>query len=127
MRPYFSENANPNPLGTTNYPTLNAALKAWDFMNADTFQIIAPGLDGSFGSTPSLDFDSSVAGAEPLYFQYKSGAAIVPTTQGNTPGDLAVSGVSGYQERSVLGAAENFQLDNITDFSTALIVDDYEP
>ena len=73
MRPYFSENANPNPLGTTNYPTLNAALKAWDFMNADTFQIIAPGLDGSFGSTPSLDFDSSVAGAEPLYFQYKSG------------------------------------------------------
>ncbi len=136
VRPYFSDKAVAKT-NTSNYTTLAAALGAWQFAKPDTFQIVAPGIDEHFGLTAAYEVDSSNPGAEPLYFQYATGAAIVPSTMdiirptpptpprpANSPGGLIILGVNGYQERSVFGAAENYQLDNITNFSNAQIIDD---
>lgn len=131
VRPYFSNNANPNTSGAA-YGSLDNALQAWDYMNPDTFQIIAPGLDGRYGSVPYFEFDGSNSIAEPLYFQYPTGSALVPSSAATAPGQLVLSGVRGYQERvpvaqGGLGATDNFQLDNLTNFADSSLVDDYEP
>lgn len=125
VRPYYSTNANPNATGA-DYATAAAALAAWDFMNPDTFQVIAPGLDSSFGAVAAYDFDTGTTGLEPVYFQYPSGNAIAPSLNEDSPGDLIITGVNGYQERSTFDATENFQLDNVTDFSSGKIVDDVQ-
>lgn len=126
IRPYFSDQAVPNPNGTTDYATDAEALNAWRFVNPNTFQLISAGLDNAFGTVASFDVQTMDTDLEAVYFQYPTGAAIAPRTDVNTPGGLIISGVSGFQESSGFAGAtiENFQLDNITNFSNAAIVDD---
>lgn len=125
VRPYFSDLAVANTTGS-DYASLGAALNAWQFVKPDSFQVIAPGVDGSFGSVATFEFDSSTSGAEPLYFQYPTGKAIAPSkaTGVDTPGELIIPGVSRFQEAAKFGGVEDFQLDNLTNFSKAKIVDD---
>ncbi len=127
VRPYYSETAVPKT-STTDYSSLSEALGAWQFMNPDKFQIISAGLDENFGSNATVEFDSSTTGQEPLYFQYPTGLGIAPSKASgvNTPGDLLVPGIRGFQESSKFGGTEDFQLDNITNFSRSQIVDDVE-
>jgi hypothetical protein len=123
VRPYYSTLQNANTTGA-NYGTLANALGAWQFINPDSFQIVAPGLDGKFGSFAAIEFDGSSGGQEPLYFQYPSGRAIAPSTAGNTPGDLLVPGIRGFQESSKFNIVDDFQIDNVSSFSRAKLVDD---
>ena len=130
IRPYYSEEAVNNVSGA-DYPSVAAALAAWRFVKPDTFQIIAPGLDEKFGEFATVTPSSAV----PMYFQYPSGSAIAPVIGSNvdTPGELIVPTISGYQEAAhglslstPVRLFENPQLDNITNFSKAQIVDDVE-
>jgi prepilin-type N-terminal cleavage/methylation domain-containing protein len=123
VRPYLSTNANANRSGG-DYSSQAEALGAWQFMNPNTFQIISAGLDNNFGATASFDVDGS-SPAEPIYFQYDSGAAIALLTGSGyaTPEDLIVTSVSKYQE-SAFGDIEQYPADNITNFSNGAVVDD---
>lgn len=125
VRPYYSNMAVTNTSGA-DYPSITVALGAWKFMKPESFQIIAPGLDGVFGSKASFDFDPSTPGDEPLYFQYPTGRAIAPSknTGVDAPGKLVVPNVRAFQESSAFGITEDFQPDNITNFSTVQIVND---
>jgi len=118
VRPYIADKSKANPTSSP-YTTLTAALQGWQFMNPNTFQIISAGVDNNFGS---------VGGGTLLllqvFFQYPTGAAIEPSTSVSTPGALLINGVKGYQETSTFGVIEDFHLDNITNFSTAQLVDD---
>lgn len=125
VRPYYSTLQNANTSGA-NYGTLSAALGAWQFIKPDTFQIIAPGLDGQFGSFAAIEVDGSSGGQEPLYFQYPSGLAIAPISSAATPGNLIVPGIRGFQESSKFGIVDDFQLDNVSSFSRAKLIDDLE-
>lgn len=125
-RPYFSVQAVANPSGA-DYGSLANALGAWKFMKPDSFQIISPGVDNNFGTVAFFEFDSNSAGPEPVYFQYPTGQAIAPSSDSgvNQPAQLFIPGITGFQERTApFGAAENFQLDNVTSFSNGSIVDD---
>lgn len=131
IRPYYSNLSVANK-GGNDYADLPAALRAWKFMNPDKYQIISPGLDGRFGSFASIAFDPSTNvtanGEEPLYFQYPTGLAIAPSKASgvNTPGDLLVPGIRAFQESSKFGGSDDFQADNITNFSKVAIIDDLE-
>lgn len=121
VRPYRSTQVINNTTGTE-YANAAAASDAYQFMLADSFQIVAPGLDGIFGSFPST------ASNAPIYFIYPTGQAIaLEGGSGNrNPGDLLVNEVRGYQEASAFGGVDNFQRDNITNFSNAVIADEVE-
>ena len=92
VRPYFSN----IPSGTS-----------WAFMKPDTFQLIAPGLDGAFGS------DSTAPAS--VHFQYPTGRAI------QSDGTV-VQGVSRFSESSIGG--ENLHADNLTNFADSRLIDD---
>ena len=127
-RPYFSDQLVANPT-SMNYVSDQAALKGWRFVNPDTFQVISAGLDDAFGTIAEYDVQTMMdmnAVNEAIYFQYPTGLAISPRTDVDTPGELIVSGVSKFQESSGFGSTtkDNFQVDNITNFSRATIGDD---
>ncbi|QDT09466.1 type II secretion system protein [Planctomycetes bacterium K23_9] len=122
VRPYISTEAVANPSGA-NYATDIAAVNAWRFVNSDTFQLVAPGLDGSFGNVVSFNVDSDTY-AEPVYFQYPTGQAAAPRTDVGTPGQLLITGVNGFQETGFPNQIESAQLDNIASFAKAKLVDD---
>lgn len=122
VRPFYSTNSNANRT-TANYASDTAALAAWQFIKPDSFQIISAGLDDIFGATASFDVDGDTVD-EPVYFQYATGTAVAPRTDVSTPAALQIADVRGYQETSVFGGIEEFQLDNVTNFSNAKIVDD---
>ena len=125
VRPFYS-NLPVTSTSTSDYGSLSAALGAWQFLNADTFQIVAPGVDGHFGTVGSFEFDSSSTGTEPVYFQYPTGNAIAPSgnTGVNTPDELVISGARKFQQAAKFGGSEEFMLDNLTNFSKAKLVDD---
>jgi prepilin-type N-terminal cleavage/methylation domain-containing protein len=118
VRPYLSDKSKANTTGA-DYATLVAALQGWQFMNPDSFQIISAGLDNNFGSIVGPS-----SAPRQIFFQYPQGTAIEPSTSVDTPGELAVANVRGFQESSAFGVVENFHLDNITNFSTSQLVDD---
>jgi prepilin-type N-terminal cleavage/methylation domain-containing protein len=120
VRPYFSDQVVANPSGN-DYATPLEALRAWRFLEPDTFQIIAPGVDGNFGST------ATVSGL-PLYYQYPTGKAIMPITGVNAPGLLVRNDVSRFQEPlpPIFTGPDHFQQDNLANFSRAKFVDDVE-
>jgi prepilin-type N-terminal cleavage/methylation domain-containing protein len=118
VRPYLSDKSKANPTGA-NYATLVAALQGWQFMNPNTFQVISAGLDNNFGS-----IGGPSSPTRQVFFQYPQGTAIEPSTSVDTPGELAVANVRGFQESSAFGVVENFHLDNITNFSTSQLVAD---
>lgn len=137
LRPYLSQNANPNTSGAA-YSSSASAIAAWDFVNPDTFQVLAPGLDGVYGEIATVEVSGNNV---PLYFQYPGGTAIAAVGDGSAsaPGDLIVSDVNSYQERNpnleqmarrpngadlTTTIAENYHQDNIGDFSNGKLVDD---
>ena len=124
IRPYLSDIAVPNKTGIrTPYPDAITALAAWQFMNPDTFQIIAPGVDSNFG------FSTVAPGVNlPLYFQYATGKGIAPKSGNNyaEPGDLLITEINRYQESSAFPVVDDFQQDNLTNFSKAKLIDELQ-
>lgn len=127
VRPYFSDQPRPKK-GTGGYGSgpagFQASLKGWEIINPKTFQIIGSGLDASFGSVAS--FQNQSGDTAPLYFRYPSGSAITADATATAPAGLEVPGTKGFLEPVTAGADENFQLDNVTNFSTATLVDDVQ-
>lgn len=123
VRPYISDQV--NNVTISPYGSLATAMTVWQFMKPNTFQLIAPGPDGVFGSTASFDFQTG-GSLEPVYFQYPTGAAMSPSTAATAPSGLIYSGVDSYDESSTFGQVETFQQDNITNFSNGKLVDDVE-
>jgi hypothetical protein len=110
---------NPNPTGA-NFANEAAAIASWQFINPNTFQIISAGLDDTFGFSPPT------IGGQPVYFQYPTGQAMSPNTGVDTPGELLHDEVTRYQEFPLFGGSENFQPDNITNFSSSTLENDIE-
>lgn len=124
VRPYRSNDVINNTGGA--YTTLAEASRAWAFMNPESFQVVAPGIDGNFGVVDSADVNGGTN--LPIYFVYPTGQAIALQAGSGitTPGDLLVNEVSGYQEATAFGGRENPQLDNVTNFSDAAIGDEVQ-
>ncbi len=120
VRPYYSDQLS----SSATFGSIASALQVWQFINPDTYQLLSPGLDGSYGTVASFEIDSSSPGPEPVYFQYPTGTPLIPSTTATNANALLMTNVRGYQENSQLGAKENLQSDNITNFSDLLIVDD---
>ncbi len=112
IRAYMSTKSKANPSGA--YANLAQAADAWQFMNADKFQIISAGLDNHFGSAFATN---------QIFYQYPTGQAILPSTSASVSGDMVVSGVRAYLE-ATYGATEEHQQDNLTNFSSGPLVDD---
>lgn len=101
---------------------------SWNFLNDDTFQVIAPGIDDSFGtlafSTTTPDLTTAV------YFQYPSGKAVQLVRSVTSGAETRVWGlrddVSRYQEPVALNLPDNFQQDNLTNFADGKLIDELE-
>ena len=133
VRPYASVDQIANTTGS-NYSSLQNAIAAWKFMNANTYQVIAPGPSGAFGALESTghEIDSGNASTqtplpsnveEPVYFQFPSGVAFTPSTQVSTPNQLLLSNVKAYKE-NFFGLDESVGADNITNFSKGKLIDE---
>ena len=132
VRPYLSTESVNNSSGS-NYSSLQAAIAGWRFIKPDTFQLLAPGPDGNYGNLASNEVDNNNTSvvapapntiAEPAYFQYPTGTVVTPSTQVNNPGQLVDLSVKGFAASQLTGASDNPQLDNITNFANAKLVDD---
>ena len=101
----------------------------WQFMKPDSFQIIAPGIDGKFGWLSQIGGPNSTADQNTaVYFQYPTGKA-VNFDVSTTPITRALrSDVSGYQEPVALAnqfsVIDNSQLDNLTNFADGKLIDE---
>ncbi len=98
------------------------SLEVFQFVDNNTFQVIAPGLDGQFGrifTTPS---------SQPIYYQYPSGKAIVANTAASSPGDMYDSTAGKFQDTSFSFATllENFALDNLGSFTESTFENDLQ-
>jgi len=122
VRAYFGDQSVANNTGV-DYTSDAISLAGWQFVNSNKFQIVSAGLDNNFGAIASYNVDGDAA-LEAVFYQYPSGSAIAPRTDVSTPGALLIAGVSKYDETGIFGQLENFQLDNITNFSDAKIIDD---
>lgn len=109
-RPGPSEYGALRPYMTARFAGPNSGFGDYKFHNPDTFQIIAPGLDGIYGSV----VDDT--GGQPVYFATETGMAVGP---GSPPA------IRGFQETS-LGVMINGHLDNITNFSNTTLENDLE-
>ena len=103
--------------------------QTWQFMKPDSFQIIAPGIDGSFGwlskqngTTGPNDADTVSA----VYYQYPTGKAgqVVVDPSTGTRTRILRNDVSGYQEPVSANQIDNFQLDNLTNFANGRLIDE---
>ena len=120
-----SEYGNVRPYISTQRTTTG---DSWDFLNDDTFQVIAPGIDDSFGtiafSTTTPDLTTAV------YFQYPSGKAVQLVRSVTSGAETRVWGlrddVSRYQEPVALNLPDNFQQDNLTNFADGKLIDELE-
>ena len=124
VRPYISDKFKPNPTGA-NFVDDAAAIASWEFVNPNSFQLVSAGMDENFGVLPSFELDSD-GYAEPVYFQFRSGRAMAPKTDVDTAGELLFEGVERYQETGIFGGSNNFQPDNITNFSSSTLANDTE-
>ncbi|WP_164103376.1 type II secretion system protein [Candidatus Laterigemmans baculatus] len=116
IRPY--KTSRPNPTTTGGYSSVAEASEAYDFMNAQTFQIIAAGPDNNFGTIVGTD-------TAPVYFLFPTGQAMVVDASATSPGDMVTS--SGYQENSISSSImDNAHYDNITNFSEGKLEDEIE-
>ena len=120
-----SEYGNVRPYISTQRTTTG---DSWNFLNDDTFQVIAPGIDDSFGtlafSTTTPDLTTAV------YFQYPSGKAVQLVRSVTSGAETRVWGlhddVSRYQEPVALNLPDNFQQDNLTNFADGKLIDELE-
>ncbi len=102
--------------------------QTWQFMKPNSFQIIAPGIDGRFGwlskqsgTTGPNDNDTTSA----VYYQYPTGKAgqVVIDNNGVRTRVLR-NDVSRYQEPTVANQIDNFQRDNLTNFADGKLIDE---
>lgn len=102
--------------------------QTWQFMKPNSFQIIAPGIDGSFGwlskqsgTTGPSDTDTNSA----VYYQYPTGKAgqVVIDNNGVRTRVLR-NDVSRYQEPVAANKVDNFQQDNLTNFADGKLIDE---
>jgi prepilin-type N-terminal cleavage/methylation domain-containing protein len=101
--------------------------QTWQFMKPDSFQIIAPGIDGNFGwlskqngTTGANDNDTSSA----VYFQYPTGKAGQVIDNNGVRTRVLRSDVSRYQEPVSANQIDNFQQDNLTNFADGKLIDE---
>jgi prepilin-type N-terminal cleavage/methylation domain-containing protein len=103
--------------------------QTWQFMKPDSFQIIAPGIDGSFGwlskqngTTGPNDNDTVSA----VYYQYPTGKAgqVVVNPSNGVRTRMLRDDVNGYQEPAAANRVDNFQLDNLTNFADGKLIDE---
>ena len=102
--------------------SLKRSLEVFQFVDNNTFQVLAPGLDGQYGrifNTPSL---------EPIYYQYPSGKAIVANPAATSPGNMYVPTAGKFQDTSFSFATflENFALDNLASFTESTFENDLQ-
>ena len=69
VRPVYSQNPGYDPPGTNTYASGAEALNGWQFANAKTYQLIAPGIDGLFGELVDNDPANDPTADTPVYFQ----------------------------------------------------------
>ncbi|XZE55458.1 type II secretion system protein [Planctomycetaceae bacterium SH139] len=100
------------------------------FVNPKTFQILAPGLDGKYGSHYRRGSGSQIVA---YYFVYPNGAMITADkdfSDANAAIVAGVTGSNGYQESSygpLQGSVvDNTLLDNVSNFSVSTFGDDVE-
>ena len=114
--------------GVRPYISNEISTSGMKFANADSFQVLAPGLDGVYGTNyrSALSGDTRTA----YYFQFPTGAMISITkdfSDASAPTVSAVANSNGYQEASYGPAAgqvvDNFQLDNISNFTESTLGD----
>lgn len=111
VRPYKTAN-NADPPAGSSYGTIPAAFAAIPFVNADSFQIIAPGRDNHYGSIVDHPTQSGL----PVHFTVEMGRAFWPNKDASSLNQLLLGNIEGFQEMT-MGAKANYQLDNITNFS----------
>lgn len=119
VRPYKTSRPRPKA-GTAAYGSLPEASKAYDFMNADTFQIISAGLDDYYGTIVD-----QTGGTSPVYFLFPTGQAMLVNGSASSPGEMTNNSYNGYEENSMNSAiVENGHLDNVTNFSQGKLEDE---
>lgn len=105
--------------------------QSWQFMKPDTFQIIAPGLDDSFGwlskqggTTGPNDNDTVSA----VYYQYPTGKAgqVIINPSNGVRTRVMRDDVSRYQEPVAANKIDNFQQDNLTNFADGTLIDELQ-
>jgi len=119
IRPYKTLNNAKPPRNGTAYSNEDEAFAAIQFQNPSTFQIIAPGLDGLFGSL----VDNA---ALPVHFVTETGEPVFPNVGASGVSGLRVVG-TGIGPRFQEGGTDvSGHLDNITNFSTSTLEDDLQ-
>ncbi|MCO8123644.1 type II secretion system GspH family protein [Stieleria sp. TO1_6] len=84
VRPVFSANPGFVPTPPATYGSASAALTGWQFENPQTYQLLAPGLDGLFGDMTDNDSNAIPNDAVPVYFQ-SNGNMVVANAAGTVP------------------------------------------
>ncbi len=119
VRPYKT-NLNPPGGGSYTAATVPEALR---WQNPDSFQIIAAGQDDHFGNVAFNPSDANM----PAYFIAETGEVMACNTSAGSGTGMVLPSVNGFQERSINSTYENTQLDNITNFSKQLTLQDNLP
>lgn len=116
VRPYFSTQQ-------------TRAGDSFQFVNADTFQVIGPGLDNGFG-TLAFDPQQSDLTRTAVYFQYPTGKAVQLERSVNSGAEERLfalrDDVSRYQEPVSFNLVDNFQQDNLTNFADGKLIDELQ-
>lgn len=118
-RPYKT-NLNPPGAGTFTAANVPEALR---WQNPDSFQVISAGQDDHFGNVAFNPSDANM----PAYFIAETGQVMACNTSASNGQAMLLPSVNGFQERSVNSSYENSQLDNITNFSEKLTLQDNLP
>lgn len=127
IRPVYSTNTGLVPPSSGTYGTIEAALAGWQFMNPNTYQLLAPGLDGFYGelidSNPANDPTRDL----PVYWQI-SGNAVQPNTGASTPAQLFRSDCSRFDVTGFSGGllqrSVNPCRDNMANFVSGTFEDE---
>ena len=131
IRPVYSDTvdtnfAQPADSGSaTNYGDIATVKRAWRFMNADTFQIHSPGLDGRYGSIGVISNNGSAdAGSlRPAFWQYPTGKLVVANEAATRPVEMISPKVSQYNSSSI-NPPETPEKDNVASFTDRSFADD---
>jgi prepilin-type N-terminal cleavage/methylation domain-containing protein len=125
VRPLYSEIPS-TTLPSGSYGSMPAAVRAWKFVNPQTFQLLAPGLDRRYGAITDVD-GGNPSDAAPVYFQYKSGALLWANASASNPQQLFVQNVKRFDLTAAPAAIrqrENVFLDNMANFTTKTFGDE---
>lgn len=126
IRPVYSNNPafTPDP---SSYGTVGAALTGWEFVNPQTYQLLAPGLDGLFGEVLDVDPTNDPTNDAPAYFQL-SGKVIQPAIGATVPGGLELPGIDRFDVTGigVLRGSFNPFKDNMANFIDGTFEDELD-